>query len=580
MKRIIHLLFLILILAGCASTKKVSTQASIPIQLTEDEQKSFTFNFYEGLRLKEEGLYADAMERFLISKSIDSLDAGLLVEIAFMELATGKREEALKTMQKALTLEPDNWWYNSHIINLYAQQKNYTEAIRIGESLLTKYPNKEEVYSILIPMYKETKRFDDAIRLYDRVEKLTGVNERISFDKTSLYLMLKMPKKATQEIDKLSQKYPGETRFQILKGDMLIQQNQPEKALELYQSILKDEPDNPYVFISLSEYYKDTGDNKRSMEYIIMALKSNQLNIETKLEILGQHIEDLIRGDEKIDETEALFKLLIDNNPLEESVYSYYAAFLQYLKRELDAISVYESMLTINSKNTQTWFSLLQVYFTKQQYDKAIEIANRAIEADNDNLIFYFYKGITQELMQLYPEALATHKMGLSLFKEVEKPELRSDFYAHIGDIYLKLQQKDSAYLAYDEAIKNNPNNIMALNNYAYYLSIDKIELQKAERMSAKTIEKEPKNSTYLDTYAWIFYQQGNYSLAKFYIERAIDNLKDKKESGVLLEHYGDILWMSGDNDEKAIETWKKAQATGYESEALKNKIDNNGWER
>ena len=98
--------------------------------------------------------------------------------------------------------------------------------------------------------------------------------------------------------------------------------------------------------------------------------------------------------------------------------------------------------------------------------------------------------------------------------------------------------------------------------------------------MSAKTIEKEPKNSTYLDTYAWIFYQQGNYSLAKFYIERAIDNLKEKQESGVILEHYGDILWMTRENDAIALETWKKAYDSGYQTEALKNKIDNNGWER
>jgi tetratricopeptide (TPR) repeat protein len=182
--------------------------------------------------------------------------------------------------------------------------------------------------------------------------------------------------------------------------------------------------------------------------------------------------------------------------------------------------------------------------------------------------------------MELYSEAMMTHKKALLLFKEGEKPELKSDFYAHLGDIYLKMEKKDSAFIAYDEAIKHNPNNIIALNNYAYYLSIEKFDLQKAERMSAKTIEKEPKNSTYLDTYAWIFYQQGNYSLAKFYIERAIDNLKEKQEAGVILDHYGDILWMSGGNDTKAIETWKKAYESGHQTEELKNKIDNNGWER
>lgn len=580
MKKITFILYILLILTSCAVNKKVSTGVTVPPRLTEEDQRNFDFNFYEGLRLKEEGLYAEAMDAFLACKKIDSLDAGLLVEISFMHLSSGKKEEALKTMQQALALEPDNWWYNTHLINLHAQLKQFPQAIEIGESLLREYPNKEAVYNILIPLYKETERYEDAIHLYDRLEKITGVNEIISFDKTRLYMVIKAPKKAILEIDKLIQKFPGEYRYQILKGDLLLQLGQKDKAFELYQSILDKDPQNPYAFISLSDYYKATGNAEKSMEYIVRALKSGQLDISTKLEILGQHIESLIRSNGKIEETEALFKLLIDHHPLEESVHSYYASFLQYMKRDVEAAAVYESMLNLNSKNAQTWFSLLQVYFAKQEYDKVINIADRAIEATEDNLIFHFYKGVTYELKESFSLALSTHENTLTLFKDGEKPELKSDIYAHLGDVYLKLEKKDTAFIAYEEAIKCNPNNVLALNNYAYYLSIEKTDLQKAERMSAKTIEKEPKNSTYLDTYAWIFYQQGNYSLAKFYIERAIDNLKDKQESGVILDHYGDILWMTRENDKKALETWKKAYDSGYQTEALKNKIDNNGWER
>jgi tetratricopeptide (TPR) repeat protein len=580
MKKITFIFYILLIVTSCATTKKTSTLPSLSRVLTEEEQRNFDFNYYEGLRLKDEALYSEAMDSFLACKQIDSLDAGLLVEISFMHLSAGKKEEALKTMQRALALEPENWWYNTHLINLYAQQKQFPEAIQIGEALLKKNPYKESVYQMLIPLYKETNQLEKAIELYERLEKISGVNEGISFDKTRLYMALNKPKKATLEVDKLIQKFPGENRYQILKGDMLIQQGELTKAFELYESILKDDPKNPYVYISLSDYYKAIENPDKSMEYIVLALKSGQLDITTKIEILGQHIEHLIRAEKKIEETEALFKLLIDYHPLEEIVHSYYASFLQYLKRDEEAAAVYESMLNINSKNVQSWFSLMQVYFSKQQFEKVIDVADRAINATNDNLTFYFYKGITLELMELYPEAMLTHKTALSLFKESEKPELKSDFYAHLGDIYLKMEKKDSAFIAYDEAIKYNPNNIIALNNYAYYLSVEKVNLQKAERMSAKTIEKEPKNSTYLDTYAWIFYQQGNYSLAKFYIERAIDNLKEKQESGVILDHYGDILWMSGGNDNKALETWKKAYDSGYETEELKNKIDNNGWQR
>ena len=121
------------------------------------------------------------------------------------------------------------------------------------------------------------------------------------------------------------------------------------------------------------------------------------------------------------------------------------------------------------------------------------------------------------------------------------------------------------------------------MNNYAYYLSLEKAELKKAERMSAKTVELEPKNSTYLDTYAWILYQQGNYSLAKFYIEKAIDNLAKQEDHGVIMEHYGDILWMNSkdaENDGKALEMWQKSYDAGNKTEEIKQKIENKGWKR
>ena len=77
-------------------------------------------------------------------------------------------------------------------------------------------------------------------------------------------------------------------------------------------------------------------------------------------------------------------------------------------------------------------------------------------------------------------------------------------------------------------------------------------------------------NATYLDTYAWIFFVQGNYTLAKIYIESALE--KDKTKSAELVDRYGDILFMNGDK-EKAVEQWKKAKEMGKDSEILNRKI-------
>jgi tetratricopeptide (TPR) repeat protein len=240
-------------------------------------------------------------------------------------------------------------------------------------------------------------------------------------------------------------------------------------------------------------------------------------------------------------------------------------------------------MININPKNAQTWLRLSQLYLAERNFAELKTVTNRAIENLPKVSTWYFYRGIAQFQLADYEEALATYKTGLP-FIEAEQAVLKSDFYAQIADIYFKLEKKDSAFTYYESSLAANPKNLMVMNNYAYYLSLEKAELKKAEKMSAKTVELEPKNSTYLDTYAWILYQQANYSLAKFYIERAIDNLAKDEDPGIILEHYGDILWMNSKNDNKddakALEMWQKSYDAGNKTVELKQKIENKGWKR
>jgi len=407
-----------------------------------------------------------------------------------------------------------------------------------------------------------------------------GINETTTFEKFQLYILSNKPQKGVAEIDKLVNKFPTESRYKVLRGDIFMQQKMPEKAYEIYQNVLKDDPQNAYVYVSLSEYYKSTNQPDKALESIVTALKNEQLDVDTKVDILGQYVERLVQDSTKFVETESLFKLLIDRYPLEEKVHGYYATFLLYQKRNTEAIAEFETMLNINPKNEQTWMRLIQVNTMDKKFGQVLTVTKRAMESLPKLAVWYFYKGIAQFQLEDYIGSLATYKAGLPLITK-DQTALKSDFYAQIADIYYKQQMKDSAFAAYDKALVINPLNVMVMNNYAYYLSLEKTDLKKAERMSAKTIEIEPKNSTYLDTYAWILYQEANYFLAKFHIERAIDNLPKDEDPGVILEHYGDILWMSGaENEAKALEVWQKSYDAGNKTEELKQKITNKGWKR
>ena len=110
------------------------------------------------------------------------------------------------------------------------------------------------------------------------------------------------------------------------------------------------------------------------------------------------------------------------------------------------------------------------------------------------------------------------------------------------------------------------------LNNYAYFLSLEKRQLDKAERMSATTIKAEPENATYLDTYAWVLFQRGRYKEAAEYITKALSHTKEDKENASVYEHAGDISSVNGRKAD-AMRYWRKAQALGGGSKTLARKI-------
>lgn len=575
----LFLLTLSFVFISCSTGSKLTSTVGVKNNAPDSLNRKLVYYFYEGLKQKEDKQFDRALETFLLCQSIDSTDADVQSQLSILYSVSGLNTQALQHMENAVRLQPQNWWYSMQLISYYSQLNQTDKAIYTATQTEKFYPRKPEIYYAEAALYKQARQYQNAIDAYSKLEALTGIDQNISLEKFSLYMQLGKTKAGFAEIDRLINKYPTEYRYKVLLGDILMKQNEPQKAFDLYQEVLKNDPENPYVYISLSEYYKSKNEPQKSLEAIVSALKNDRLDVDTKMNILGQYVGKFVKDTTMLDETESLFKLLVDRYPLEEKVHSYYAEFLTLRNRLPEAVSELETMLSINPKNDQTWLRLIQIALSQQNFDKILDITQKAITELPKNPLFYFYRGIAQFQKQQYNEALQTYRTGLPYLSATQN-SLKSDFYSQIADVYYKLQQKDSAFINYDRSLIANPQNTMVMNNYAYYLSLEKSDLKKAERMSAKTVEQEPKNSTYLDTYAWILYQEGNYTLAKFYIDRAIDNLTNETDPGVIYEHCGDILWMSGNNDTKALEMWQKAYDSGNKSEELKLKIQHKGWQR
>ena len=558
--------------------------------VSEPTQTRFYYYYFDALRLKDEGKLDQALELFQLCTKIDSTDAACHFEVGAIYSIYGLRTEAINSLEKAINYDPSNWWYNGQLIALLTNNKlyrkgeekifyqNVVKALDRAIQLKNHYPNKPDVYRILGSLYTQLNQLNKAIDAYNNLERITEVNLELSITKYQLYLMLNKPKNAFQELDKIVKKYPYESKYKVLLADQYFEQNQEQKAFNLYQDILKTEPNNPFVFSSLANFYKKNNNPKQTKIYIQKALRSEDMDFKDKTMILKNYIESSLKDSSSIQETESLIKLLIEKHPLEEDIHVYYGSFLDFRKRKNEAIQEFETMISINPKNINAWINLLLLAEEEKNFNNIKLIAERALSNITNNSLLYIYGGIGNFKTSNFDKAIIYYKKALELLTP-ENDKIKSDVYEQLGDVYYTMNDKQKCFENYEYALKADPNNVSVMNNFAYYLCEEKKDLKQAERLSAKTVEKFPNNSTFLDTYAWILFQQANYSLAKYYIERAIENIKDEID-GVIFEHYGDILWIMKIDDEKALSMWQKAYNAGIKSDILKQKIDNKGWKR
>ena len=194
--------------------------------------------------------------------------------------------------------------------------------------------------------------------------------------------------------------------------------------------------------------------------------------------------------------------------------------------------------------------------------------STEAIEYFPNIPILYFFNGLSSFQLSRFEQAQKSLEFGYQLLSKTDP--LQADFLTFLGEVYYKLDNKDKSYSYFDKLLEYDPDNMMVLNNYSYYLSLDKRDLPKARQMSQKTIQKEPNNSTYLDTYAWILFELKQYSEALTYIKKAVDY--DETRSGVIIEHYGDILYFNDDVN-GALEQWRRVKVIGNGSDKLDEKI-------
>jgi tetratricopeptide (TPR) repeat protein len=545
--------------------------------LSYEERHRFDYFFLEALRLKHKGEHTNAFNTLQYAMDIDSTSSAALYEISHYYLFLKKEDQALALLKKAVYYSPGNFEYKLALADLSRELKKEKEAIALYEELIGEHPQDAELYYHLSNLYLQQNDADKAIEALNGLENNMGVDEAVSLRKYHLYRATGQNDEALAVLEALVARFPTEGKFRILIGDFYLDDGQLDEALSYYEQSAQMDANDPHYFIAMSNYYEARGDSEAAALEIEKALKNPALDIDTKLGILGRFVDGLNPESDQVLTTnvlfERLFLILMEQHSQNIELNRMYGRFLLIQGKTEEAKFQLQVVTEGQPEDLSAWMQLLEIVIKEGNPDEIIRICDGAGVYFPTVPEFYFYKGTAYFLKQKHAEALAVYQEGMDL-TPVENKMLLSTFAGQIADLYYQLGDRKEAFAFYDKALQYNERNIAVLNNYAYFLSLSKEQLDKAERMAATAVKLQPDNATYLDTYAWVFFKQGNYSLAKFYLERAI--AKNVRPSGEILEHYGDILYLSGQID-RAVSEWEKAltlkESEGENTELLRKKI-------
>ena len=563
MRKLIYIVSVgvLMTLAACGTAGKQARKKQAEpeqVSLSLEERRKFDYFFLEAVRMKENGQYDAAYELYKHCLNINPASGAALYEISQFYMYLGQEAKGEEALKQAIRSDKSNFWYKQTLASYYEQKRNMPKAISVYENMAEQFPSRLEPLMSLVDLYNRTKSYQNVITVLNRLEELDGKSEQISMEKFRMYLLMGKQDSAFIEIENLSKEYPYDLRYQNILGDVYLNNGKYPEALATYQHILKEEPHYAPAVLSMASYYQKTGQDSLYQLQLDTILMNDNVLSDTKMELMRQNILQSEQTTKDSTQIVALFKRILARPQQNADLAMLCAQYMITKNMKEESVPVLEQVLSLDPENKPAYLQLLSYAIQDNDLDKVIQIATSALEYHPDALEFYYYCGIAHYQKEETDKALDVFTRGVRQINEKSDKQIASDFYAILGDIYHQKGRAEESYAAYDSSLVYNPDNIGTLNNYAYFLSIDKKQLDKAEEMSYRTVKAEPENKTYLDTYAWILFEKGRYTEARIYIEQALRNGGDK--SRVIVEHCGDIYYMLGEKD-KALAYWEKADA-------------------
>jgi tetratricopeptide (TPR) repeat protein len=554
MKIAVILIIAIFCLQGC--TKSMAPGVVNKGGSTLYDSTTFDYVYVEALRQKFLGNEGDALKYLEQCIKINPNSAVAYYEMGQIALQLGDMSNAKKFTLKSVQLNEKNVWYLTFLVNIYYQQKVLDSAIIYCEKAVKYFPEKENVKLTLGNLYTEKGEYDKANEIYNYIENKYGKNENTTLLIVKSLMSSGDFKKAEEKIFILLKEEPDKVLYNGLLAEIYRAEGEKEKAQKVYKKLMESDTGNPQTLLSFADFLITEKDYDELIKLLNIIVLNNNITREEKISLFTRllEIDDLIKSNGEGFEMVILVMESIYKN--DEIIDLLRPELYQKEQKIVEAIDRLEDMITVTPDNYYAWEKLLLLYSEKGDYDNLfIKGKECATKFNMSFLAKILYANAALEKNELN---IAQEELKKAEILAGDKNEMKVQVLIMEADLYYRKKEFRKSYETFREALKISPDDMVILNNYAYYLAEQGEELKEAERMAKKVIDKEKDNYTYLDTYAWVLYKRGKIKEAAKVMESIIKN--GKKEDAEWCEHYGFVLKAMKKCNE-AVEYWKKAES-------------------
>ncbi|WP_297335150.1 tetratricopeptide repeat protein [Algoriphagus sp.] len=525
--------------------------------------------FIEGTKLMNLGDLEKSYFYFQKALELETEEPAIHYKIAELYTKANQPDKALPFAEKAVTLDPENKYYALMVAEIYTQLKQPLKAAEILDRLTADGQTNQQYNLDLASIYLNANEFDQALLALDRAEQYYGILEPITLQKQRIYLRKNQLDQAVKEGRKLIEAQPGNPNYVLGLVEILFNNNRLEDAISLVLGEIKKYPNQPELQMAAHSLFKEKGDLNRANRYLFTAFQSTELDPEVKARAFMGLMNE-IKTQERELVLDSLEVLMIEKTAENALIFEALGERAGQVGNQEASIDYFKKSLELKPENASVLEKVILGSFGEDaDFAELEQYTTLGVDQFPKNQEFWFYDGVVKSARKNDSSAVISLQKALAL-NQGQNPQLDQVAFGSLGSSYYNLGKKDSAFHYFEKALQINPNDEQVLNNYAYFLSLEKKDLQKAKAMSEKVVKRFPNNGTFLDTHAWVLFQMGDYEGAKYYMNLAIE--QEVEPSGVMLEHYGDILYHLGQKSE-ALSFWKRAADSPEASEKLPLKI-------